>query len=393
MVAILSEISNKVNISSLKDTFTEVYASINDKITKIKDAISVTSDEKKPEEKKEEKKESYADPPATKTTKDKIFEFLTKLKDYFIIAGTILLKIIFYVFLASLVANDMMMYAPTIRAFFFVFTLILTYTITPYAFFLSCYYALRKGYDYYHQKLSSEIVKPPISFPMIFAILPLTTTYPESPIVRFFMWAFMYQKSNKQERMTAENNRLESIMTEYWNDLNKSFDYLDKIKTTEPFSRLYELNKEHLETKTFMHPIQKPDIVVVSSKTLPDVIGEKKEEAEKAEEKKTFFPPQSKEQANKAAANKAETNKVAAATNANITSVPIITSSPLPPVIQQKPSVTPPANNSNMSAVSSLSPTIQSTNSINPPLATNSNASVASPLPSTIKPVTAALPN
>ena len=72
MVAILSEISNKVNISSLKDTFTEVYASINDKITKIKDAISVTSDEKKPEEKKEEKKESYADPPSTKTTKDKI---------------------------------------------------------------------------------------------------------------------------------------------------------------------------------------------------------------------------------------------------------------------------------------------------------------------------------
>jgi hypothetical protein len=170
----------------------------------------------------------------------------------------------FYIYLASLVANDMMMYPPVIRAFFFAFTLFVTYTFAAFAFFLSCYYALRRGYDYYHQNLSSEMPKPPLSFPMIFAILPLTTMYPESSIVRFFMWAFMYQKSSKPERMKKENDRLDVIMAEYWKDLNASFDYLNKIKSNEPFSGFYKLNEEHLTVK-HMHPIQKPDTVVESS--------------------------------------------------------------------------------------------------------------------------------
>jgi hypothetical protein len=181
------------------------------------------------------------------------------VKDYLIIFAKIVLKISFYVLLASLVANDMIMYSPVIRAFFFVFTLFVTYTFIPYAFFLTCYYALRKGYDYYHQNLSSEIVKPHKSFPMLFAILPLTTYYPSSPFVRFLLWAFMYQKSDNLDRMEKENKRLTTVMTDYWNSLNQSFDYLDKIKSTEPFSRLYNLNKEHL-TVDYMHPIKKTDV-------------------------------------------------------------------------------------------------------------------------------------
>jgi len=349
MAAILSEIKNKLSISALKDRLTDVYSTVNDKVVRVKEALSVAPEEKPDtpsEAKLEEKKEAYADPPVPKTTKDKIFDFLNKVKDYVIIAGTIFLKFAFYIFLASVVANDMIIYSPVIRAFFFVFTLIITYTLPPYAFFLTCYYALRKGYDYYHQKLSSEKVKPPISFPMIFAILPLTTTYPESPIVRFFMWAFMYQKSDKPERMERENDRLEIIMTEYWKDLNKSFDYLDKIKTNEPFSRLYELNKEHLE-RDYMHPIQKPETVVQPSKTLPDVIGEKKEEEKKEEKKVTFFKPQSIEQANKEAANNEAAIKAAAIKAVENKATPIkavenkatenkaTTVEPMPPVLSQ----------------------------------------------------------
>ena len=266
MTAILSELTSKVNISAWKDKLTEVYTTVNDKIIKVKDTLTEVKKqvEKSEEKKEEEKQESYAPPPVEKSTKDKIFDFLAKLKEYFIIAGTILLKLMFYIYLASLVANDMMMYPPVIRAFFFAFTLFVTYTFSAFAFFVSCYYALRRGYDYYHQNLSSEMPKPPLSFPMIFAILPLTTMYPESSIVRFFMWAFMYQKSSKPERMEKENNRLEVIMTEYWKDLNKSFDYLNKIKSKEPFSGFYKLNEEHLTVK-YMHPIQKPDTVVESS--------------------------------------------------------------------------------------------------------------------------------
>ena len=362
MAAILSELTSKVNISALKDRLAEVYANINDKITTVKDTLSVTSKEEKPKEKKEE---PYAAPSAPKTTKDKIFDFLTKLKEYFITAATILLRVMFYIFLASLVANDMIMYSPVIRAFFFGFTLFVTYTLPPYAFFLTCYYALRKGYDYYHQNLSSEEVKPPKSFPMIFAILPLTTTYPESSIVRFFMWAFMYQKSDKPDRMEKENDRLEIIMTEYWKDLNKSFDYLDSIKTNEPFSRLYELNKEHL-TRDYMHPIKKPDTVVEPSNTLPDVIGENKDtEIKEIAIKKikntdaAIKEAAIKEVENKAAANVTATNK-----------------SPLPPTNNSKASTLPPviATPANNSKASALPPVI----------ATPTNNSKVSTLPPVI---------
>lgn len=78
MAAILSEITKKVNISALKDRLTEVYATVNDKVIKVKEALSetTTSEQKKPEEKLSEKKEEpYAEPPAPKTTKDKIFDF------------------------------------------------------------------------------------------------------------------------------------------------------------------------------------------------------------------------------------------------------------------------------------------------------------------------------
>ncbi len=354
MAAILSELTSKVNISALKDRLTEVYSVVNDKIIKVKEALSEEKkpEVKKPEEKSHEKKEEpyAASPPAPKTTNDKIIDFLTKLKDYFITAGIFLFRVMFYVYLASLVANDMIMYSPVIRAFFFVFTLIVTRAIPPYAFFLTCYYLLRRGYDYYHQNLSSEKVKPPISFPMIFAILPLTTYYPESPIARFFLWAFMYQKSDKPKRMERENDRLEIIMTEYWKDLNKSFDYLENIKTSEPFSRLYELNKEHL-TRDYMHPIKKPETVVKSSKELPDVIGQKNEGqknegqtnvgqtnvGQKNEPKKvTFFKPQSIEQVEK---NKEEADTQAAIVASPPKTVPPQPTAPLPTTITPQPTV------------------------------------------------------
>lgn len=272
MSSILSEISSKVNISSLKDKLKDVLYDINNKVFSKKTEENHT--ENKDEKKTDGEKEGYAEPPPPKTTKEKIVNFLNKLKDIFIVFAFILLRVIFYVGLASLVANDMIIYAPTIRAFFFVFTFMVTFLFAPYAFFLACYYALRKGYDYYHDKLSSEIIKPPKSFPMLFAILPLTTYYPDTPLLRFLLWAFMYQKSDNIERMEKENKRLDIIMKGYWDSLNQSFDYLNKIKKSEPFSRLYELNKEHL-TVQYMHPIRKketvPEIPPVIEKNVEDV--------------------------------------------------------------------------------------------------------------------------
>jgi hypothetical protein len=208
------------------------------------------------------------------------------------------------------------------------------------------------------------------------------------------MWAFMYQKSDKPERMEKENDRLETIMTEYWKELNTSFDYLDSIKTNEPFSRLYELNKEHL-TKDYMHPIRKPDTVIEPSNTLPDVIGENKdtEIKEIAIKKVKNTDAAIKEAAIKEVENKAAANKSSPppAYNAN--------TSTLPPVIKPANSTAPPpAYNANTSTApppaynantSTLPPVIKPTNSTAPPPAYNANTST---LPPVIKPTNSTTP-
>jgi hypothetical protein len=274
------------------------------------------------------KDEGYASPAKPKTPGEIIKATLTNIKN---VVWDYLFKFIviaFYIGLASLVANDMIIYAAPIRAFFFLFTLFFTTTIFPCAIVVAIYYLLKKGYDYYNQYLSSATVKPPLCFPMIFAILPLTTYYPTSPFVRFFLWIFMYQKSDKPERMEKENKRLEIIMSQYWNDLNGSFEYLDKIKDTSPFKEFYEIIEKKL-TIEGMHPIQKPEKVLEPSKT-SDAIGEENKKEEK-KEKVQFFKPQGINQAEvekkkeeKEATNGTAINSTATVTNSTAIAEPAI---------------------------------------------------------------------
>ena len=276
MSSILSEIKNTLETSSIKDAVVNMYHDTINKLSKVKD-VFVKKEE--PEilptivkDAKPVKDEGYASPAKPKTPGEIIKATLTNIKN---VVWDYLFKFIvsfFYIMLASLVANDMIIYAAPIRAFFFLFTLFFTTTIFPCAIVVAIYYLLKKGYDYYNQYLSSAKDKPLKCFPMIFAILPLTTYYPTSPFIRFFLWIFMYQKSDKPERMEKENERLEDIMKKYWDDLNGSFEYLDKIKDTPPFKNFYEIVEKKL-TIEGMHPIQKPEKVVELSKTLPDVIG------------------------------------------------------------------------------------------------------------------------
>lgn len=316
MSSVLSEISNRLQISSIKDAVTDIYDTMFHKLNKVKDVFSKPDPEMLPKIIKEAapvKDEGYVSPAKPKTPGEIIKATLTNIKDVVWDYGFKFIVIAFYIMLASLVANDMIIYAAPIRAFFFLFTLFFTSTIFPCAIAVAFYYLLKKGYDYYNQNLSSATVKPPLCFPMIFAILPLTTYYPTSPFVRFFLWIFMYQKSDKPGRMEKENKRLEIIMSQYWNDLNGSFEYLDKIKDTPPFKDLYEIIEKKL-TIEGMHPIQQPEKVLELSKT-SDAIGEENKKEEK-KEKVQFFKPQDINQSEK----KKEEEKEAINATANTTS-------------------------------------------------------------------------
>jgi len=266
MSSVLSEIKNSLEASSIKDTVMNMFNKVKDVFLKdpeilpmkepVKDVLS-----KDPEilpMKETVKKEGYEDP-LDKTPKSAIeiiqaigINIKNTTWEYVVQWGTIII----YIYLACLVANDMIIYAPPIRAVFFVFTLVSSIYFLPYAVLVGLYYLILKGYDLYNYHLSSVDPKPSKSFPMVFAILPLTTYYSDSQFVRFLLWAFAYQKSpNDDKRMTEENVRLEEVMTKYWNDLNSSFEYIAKIEKTPPFSTFRGIIKEKL-TVNGMHPIQ-----------------------------------------------------------------------------------------------------------------------------------------
>jgi hypothetical protein len=271
----LSKLSNALQMSTIKDAVTDMYHTMYHKLNKVKDVLS-KDPEILPTKEAPIKDEGYVSPTlastpvSTSTPKDDVTRTSVSVGDIMIAAftnifnyiwdyGLKLALIIFYIALASLVANDMIIYAAPIRAFFFIFTLFFSVTLLPCAIIIAFYYLLLKGYDYYNYNLSSVKPKPSRCFPMIFAILPLTTYYSESPFIRFFLWAFMYQKSpDDDERMRTENERLSTIMKNYWNELNGSFEYIAKIEKTPPFSTLYNNIREKLTIKG-MHPIQLPD--------------------------------------------------------------------------------------------------------------------------------------
>ena len=277
MSSILSDISDKLNIDGMKQSLSNVVNTIRSKIgleTKsadenVDDVVDVAN------------VATAANPAVAVATvattravgkerfKEILWGVIYKIRDYIVNYGPMILRACIYIMLASFVANDMIIYPSMIRAIFFIGTLIITTSNMAYAILIGLYYGSKYGWDYYNQNLSTDEIKPPKSFPTIFAVCPLTTTYYDSKIKRFFLWLFMYQKSDNIERRDAENNELIKLMGRYWDDLNKSFDYLPKIKDEPHIAELYKRNKENL-TAEKMHPITRP---LSSYTTLPDTIS------------------------------------------------------------------------------------------------------------------------
>lgn len=277
MSSILSDISDKLNIDSIKQSLSYVVNGVRSKIG----LGAQSADENVDDVADAATIATATNPAATAATtaatravgKDKIKDILWgiiyKIKDYIVQYGPMLVRAFIYIMLASFVANDMIIYPSMIRAIFFIGTLIITTLNVAYAVLIGLYYGSKYGWDYYNQNLSTDENKPSKSFPTLFAMCPLTTTYYDSKIKRLFLWPFMYQKADNIERREAENNELIELMERYWNDLNKSFEYLPKVKDEPHIAELYKRNKENL-TAEKMHPITRP---LDSFSTLPDVIS------------------------------------------------------------------------------------------------------------------------
>ena len=156
--------------------------------------------------------------------------------------------------MASLIANEMIVYPAPIRLGFFLFTLFVCMVIKPVIYLLGFYFLCKKGYDYYINELMwQEGMPKEIIMTTLFAFLPLTTNESEGRIKNFFMKPFQYGGQFSQK----DGEELTKRMEMYDEDLRGAFPYLEKIKNKEPFQA--RLEKITTQMKTLHDFVELPD--------------------------------------------------------------------------------------------------------------------------------------
>ena len=265
MSSILSDISEKINVDGIKKSLSDVVNTIRSKIglgeqstdENVGDVADVASVATAANPVIGVAQVATTRAVGKERVKEILWGIVYKIRDYIVEYGPMMLKAFIYIMMASCVANDMIIYPAIIRGIFFAATLFITSSNMSYAIMIGLYYGSKYGWDYYNERLSTDKIKPPKSFPTIFGVCPLTTVYYDSKIKRFFMWLFMYQKADNMKDRNFENNKLIELMKGYWDDLNNSFDYLSKIQEEPHIAELYKRNKENI-TAEKMHPLLRP---------------------------------------------------------------------------------------------------------------------------------------
>jgi hypothetical protein len=148
--------------------------------------------------------------------------------------------------LSSLVANEMIVYAPPVRILFFLFTFLVCFFLRPMMYLLFFGYLIKGGYSYYINQMSDGPKQ--IIWPTRFSLLPITTYVPESSLGKFFLYPFRYPKEEKETEM------LTAIMADYENKLKESFPGLKHVEKLPIFVENLKNVKsyfENLHTPTY----------------------------------------------------------------------------------------------------------------------------------------------
>lgn len=143
--------------------------------------------------------------------------------------------------IAMLVANDMIVYSAPIRIVTFIVICITCWFNVLILPSLTIYYIGKAGYAYYKNNLSELKVRHYI-MPTIFAMLPITTTQPESALFRGLMYPFTYPKTQ------GDADTLELIMKQYFSSLENSFNNFNKYKAQPVFTEVIQKVKTTLDS-------------------------------------------------------------------------------------------------------------------------------------------------
>jgi hypothetical protein len=228
-----------------------IYKTVND------DEANQYAEQKQPKEQPTEIKEELtaADIPIAPTTVDKLD--ISRIFDNVYNKGSELVSILFYpilsLYLASLVANELIVYPAPIRLIFFILVLVLCNIFVYIPILMTGFYICKKLYEMYLNR-EQDPPQPPVKLmPKIFAMVPFTTYTSDNGLVNLFLYPFRYLKGNNAEK---DLSFLQVLMKKYTDSLNESFPYYEVIRTTEEIFVDRKKNFDKMEDD--MHKITKP---------------------------------------------------------------------------------------------------------------------------------------
>jgi hypothetical protein len=152
-----------------------------------------------------------------------------------------LIKPAICLFLASLVANDSIMYPTQVRLSFFIITLIACAISNGAIAFLAIFYTGKRIYDYYINEMSENPKR--LIMPTLYSLLPVLTDKPKSRILSAFSGPLQYGGNFK----VGQDDEISERMAMYQEQLDHSFPYLQKIKTNDPFKARLDKIAENFE--------------------------------------------------------------------------------------------------------------------------------------------------
>ena len=226
-----------------------IYKTVNDD-----EANKYAEQKQKPTEIKEDVVEAVTLPTKT-TTVDQID--ISRILENVYDKGSQLVSILFYpilsLYLASLVANELIVYPAPIRLIFFILVLVLCNIFAYIAILMGGYYICKKLYEMYLNR-EQDPPQPRVKLmPKIFAMIPFTTYTSDNGLVNLFLYPFRYLKGDNAEK---DFSFLQILMKKYTDSLNESFPYYEVIRTTE---EIFTDRKEIFDkTENNMHKLMKP---------------------------------------------------------------------------------------------------------------------------------------
>jgi len=173
--------------------------------------------------------------------------------------------IILAVFLASFVANDMMMYPSGMRFVAFLFILSVCISSVSIGYLLGLFYFGKNLYEKYINSELEDSNDPAYQryFPKIFAFLPLTTKQYESGLANFLLYPFRYCKDDGEEHTEGqpmETEILNKIMKGYTACLNESYPTIERLKKQSFFPEREKEYKKFMDELHKINPKPKPAI-------------------------------------------------------------------------------------------------------------------------------------